>query len=247
MTTDSTPDATGPGTEATPTSPGDVPLQIRMQILSTEHWSLLATRALAWNETFTRANMFMSALSFSVVALALVGQASGFGSDFRTFALIVLPVVLFLGIATALRMDSSNYNDLLCIVGMNRIRAAYVEVDPDMKRYFIMGYTDDYEGIIKTMGGIPTRSVAADILSASPVVVGVLNAVLVASIAGVASIQAGLSEGWAMFAAGTAFVVTVGVLALLTAKTLNDVQKDYKPVFPGDAHAQAVSGTTSTE
>jgi hypothetical protein len=180
--------------------------------------------------------MFMSALSFSVVALALVGQASGFGSDFRTFALIVLPVVLFLGIATALRMDTSNYNDLLCIVGMNRIRAAYLEVDPDMQRFFITGYTDDYEGIVKTMGGIPTRSVAADVLSASPVIVGVLNAVLVASIVGVACIQAGAGEGWAMFAAGVAFVVTVAIIAVVAAKTLNDIQKDYQPLFPSKAN-----------
>jgi hypothetical protein len=215
----------------------DVPVSVRMQILSTEHWSLLATRSLAWNETFTRASMFMSALSFSVVALALVGQASGFGSDFRIFALIVLPVVLFLGIATALRMDSSNYNDLLCIIGMNRIRAAYLEVAPDMRRFFIMGSTDDYAGIVKTMGGIPTRSVAADILSASPVVVGILNAVVVAAIVGLACIQLGVSEGWAMFASSLAFLATVAILAFLTAKTLNDIQKDYQPLFPGTPEA----------
>ncbi len=210
----------------------DVPVSVRMQILSTEHWSLLATRSLAWNETFTRASMFMSALSFSVVALALVGQASGFGSDFRIFALIVLPVVLFLGIATALRMDSSNYNDLLCIIGMNRIRAAYLEVAPDMRRFFIMGSTDDYAGIVKTMGGIPTRSVAADILSASPVVVGILNAVVVAAIVGLACIQLGVSEGWAMFASSLAFLATVAILAFLTAKTLKHIHNDNPPLIP---------------
>ncbi len=236
-----TSDPTSDQFESPDNAPGqateDVALSVRMQILSTEHWSLLATRSLAWNETFTRATMFMSALSFSVVSLALVGQASGFGSDFRVFALIVLPVVLFLGIATALRMDSSNYNDLLCIIGMNRIRAAYLEAVPDMQRFFIMGHTDDYAGIVKTMGGIPTRSVAADILSASPVIVGILNAVVVAASAGLATIQLGASEGWAMVAAAIAFLVTVAILAFLTAKTLNDIQKDYQPHFPGTPEA----------
>ena len=33
---------------------GPTPVQIRLQILSTEHWSLLASRSLAWNETFSR-------------------------------------------------------------------------------------------------------------------------------------------------------------------------------------------------
>ena len=69
---------------------------MRLQMMSTEHWSLLASRNLAWTEVFARASMFLSALSFSVVALALAGQASGFGEEFRIFALIVLPVVLFL-------------------------------------------------------------------------------------------------------------------------------------------------------
>jgi hypothetical protein len=237
MTSDPTSDRFESPDNAPRQATEDVALSVRMQILSTEHWSLLATRSLAWNETFTRATMFMSALSFSVVSLALVGQASGFGSDFRVFALIVLPVVLFLGIATALRMDSSNYNDLLCIIGMNRIRAAYLEVAPDMRRFFIMGSTDDYAGIVKTMGGIPTRSVAADILSASPVIVGILNAVVVAAIAGLACIQLGASEGWAMVAAAIAFVVTVAILAVLTAKTLNEIQKDYQPLFPGAPEA----------
>ncbi len=40
---------------ATP-SDGPTPVQIRLQILSTEHWSLLASRSLAWNESFTRAS-----------------------------------------------------------------------------------------------------------------------------------------------------------------------------------------------
>ena len=234
MTNEPTDHIASPPDEQPPQAPADVGVQVHMQILSTEHWSLLATRALAWNETFTRANMFMSALSFSVVALALVGQASGFGHDFRIFALIVLPVVLFLGIATGLRMDSSNYNDLICIIGMNRIRAAYLELAPDMKRFFVMAHTDDYAGIVQTMGGIPTRSVAVDILSASPVIVGILNAVLVAAIVGLASIQLGIGEGWAMFAGALGFFITVGVLASLTAKALNDIQKGYEPLFPSD-------------
>ena len=75
MTSDPTSDHLESPEHATAQATEDVPLSVRMQILSTEHWSLLATRSLAWNETFTRATMFMSALSFAVVSLALVGQA----------------------------------------------------------------------------------------------------------------------------------------------------------------------------
>jgi len=82
------------------TQPGATPAALRVQILSTEHWSLLATRSQTWNESFARAQMFVSALSASVIALALVAQSTGFESGFIAFALVLLPVVLFLGLTT---------------------------------------------------------------------------------------------------------------------------------------------------
>jgi len=210
------------------------PLQIKMQIMSTEHWSLLATRSLAWNETFMRAGMFLSTLSFAVVALALVGQASGFGQDFRVFALIVLPVVLFLGIGTALRMDSSNYNDLVTVVGMNRIRAWYLEQAPDLEKYFVMGTTDDMEGIYKTMGGIPSRHFFTEVVSASPFVVSVLNAVLVAAIVALAGVQLGLNQTPAIFAGIVSFFAVMVLTMVMVLRTIGGITANYQPLFPGE-------------
>src|SRR5918997_954739 len=107
---------TGPGAEPPPTppagaGPSEVTASMRLQILSTEHWSLLASRSLAWNESFSRAGMFLSTLSGAIVALALVAQATEFGEGFRLFALVILPVVLLVGIGTVLRMGISNYHD----------------------------------------------------------------------------------------------------------------------------------------
>ena len=90
---------------------GAASAQMRLQILSTEHWSLLASRSLAWNESFARAGMFLTTLSGAMVALALVAQASGFDAEFVLFALVVLPVTLFVGVATFLRMGASNWHD----------------------------------------------------------------------------------------------------------------------------------------
>jgi hypothetical protein len=52
---------------------------VRAQILATEHWSLLSTRSMTWNEVFSRAGMFVTVLSAAVVALALVAQVTAFG------------------------------------------------------------------------------------------------------------------------------------------------------------------------
>src|SRR5437879_9575211 len=84
---------------------------MRLQILSTEHWSLLASRSLAWNESFSRAGMFLTTLTGAIVALALVAQASAFGDGFTLFALVILPIVLFIGVATYMRLGTSNYHE----------------------------------------------------------------------------------------------------------------------------------------
>ena len=47
-----------------------------LQILTTEHWSLLATRSLVYTEAMSRTSIFVAALSGAVVALALVAQAT---------------------------------------------------------------------------------------------------------------------------------------------------------------------------
>src|SRR5688500_6591166 len=144
---------TGPGAEPAPAAmardadaTGSSTASMRLQILSTEHWSLLASRSMAWNESFARGGMFLATLSGAIVALALVAQATDFGEGFRIFGLVILPVVLFVGIGTNFRMGFSNYHDALCVQGMNRIRAGYLEIAPDLDRYFVMGSTDDERG-----------------------------------------------------------------------------------------------------
>ena len=105
---------------------GSLPPALRLQILTTEHWSLLSTRALSWNEAFSRATMFLSVLSGAVVALALVAEATAFGEGFVTFALLILPVVLFVGVTTFMRLVAINHEDIGWVVGMNLLRHAYL-------------------------------------------------------------------------------------------------------------------------
>src|SRR3954451_9338177 len=89
-----------------PPSPprAEVPEAVRVQILATEHWSLLATRSITYSAIFSRTNIFLTVMSAAVVALALVGQATDFGDRFYAFALLVLPVTLFIGVATYIRI-----------------------------------------------------------------------------------------------------------------------------------------------
>src|SRR3954451_9688812 len=101
-----------PSTPPLPISDGSgVTDAVRVHILAPEHYSLLATRSMSWNETFSRASMFLTVLSGAVVALALVAQATAFGEGFRFFALIVLPLVLLVGLGTFSHLAAINNED----------------------------------------------------------------------------------------------------------------------------------------
>lgn len=217
---------------ATETSPRPHPDQLRLQMMSTEHWSLLASRNLAWTEVFARASMFLSALSFATVALALAGQASGFGQEFRIFALIVLPVILFLGFTTTLRMDNANHHDAMCVIGMNRIRAGYLELAPDLERFFVMGTTDDIAGIGKTMGGLPNRPFFVEIFAATPTIVSVLNCVIAATIVALGAIQVGLSTGVSILAGSVVGILAFIAWSYFVREHSMSLMMSHRPTFP---------------
>jgi len=205
---------------------------MRLQILSTEHWSLLASRNLAWNETFSRAGMFLSTLTGAIVALALVAQATDFGEDFRLFALVILPVVLFVGIGTLLRLGMAQYHDLVCVVGMNRIRAAYLELAPDVERFLVMGFHDDWRGIDVTMAVEPGHSMPIRMIASGPMLVSVINAVLLAAIASLAAVQLNVSGIPALVAGVVGFVLGMAAQLWYARRAIAKGVKDYEPMFP---------------
>ncbi len=62
-----------------------------VSILTTEHWSLLSARTLAYQEMFGRTTIFIAILSATIVALAPLAQATGFGRPTLWLAIRPLP------------------------------------------------------------------------------------------------------------------------------------------------------------
>src|SRR5258705_3497845 len=122
--------------------------------------------------------MYLSTLSASIVALGLIGGVDGFGTAFFTFAFVILPVVLFVGIGAWTRIAASNYHDAQTILGMNRIRAAYLEIAPELRPYFVMGVHDDLAGASITMAVPPGTPPLLHLIASTPVLVVILNSVV---------------------------------------------------------------------
>jgi hypothetical protein len=229
----------GPAPVAAGPAPAPTPVQIRLQILSTEHWSLLASRSLAWNETFSRGGMYLSTLTGSMVALGLIGGVDGFGTAFFTFALVLLPVVLFVGIGTWIRMGVSNYHDAMTVSGMNRIRGAYLEIAPDLEPYFVMGVHDDPQGIGITMGVPPGTPTIAHLIASTPFLIVVLNAVVAGAIAALAILQFANADATPTLIGAliTAILVLLGQMRY-ARRRIRQGQAVVRPMFPTPGASQ---------
>lgn len=185
----------------------------RAQLLSTEHWSLLATRSMSWNEAFSRTGMFLSTLSAATVALALAGPAMSFGSAFPLFALVVLSVTLFLGLATYVRLVQVNNEDLYWVAGMNTIRDAYTRLSPGIEHDFVTGHTLDTEGMARTFAALDVTSSVSPwhMLVTTPAVVAVISSAI-------AGVMGGLVAGQLTMVVEMA--VAIGVVVFLVAVVL---------------------------
>ena len=126
------------------------PPSVRPQLLATEHWSLLATRSTAQSEVLSRITTFLTLVSASIVSLALVGQFTRFDQRFVTFALVLLGMLVLIGTLTQMRVGNASIEDLAHVIGMNRLRAAYVELDPGIERYLVTSAHDDDNGLWQT-------------------------------------------------------------------------------------------------
>ena len=125
-------------------------------LLTTEHWSLLTARSLAYNEAFTRGGMFLTFLSMSFVALALFSSAMSFGDAFLTVAAVVLGFDVVLGLATYVRIAGANVDDLRALHGMARIRHGYTQIAPIVEPYFTTATHDDVDSVITAYGTLPS-------------------------------------------------------------------------------------------
>jgi hypothetical protein len=215
-----------------PASGGGVgPDAVRAQLLAAEHWSLLATRGAVWNEIFSRTGTFLTTLSATTVALSLVVQATGFGSSFRTVAVLVLPLVLFVGLGTFIRLIEADIEDAWLVVGMNRIRHAYVELAPELESYLVTGYHDDEAGLLQTYS-FRRRVGVSHLVAGSPVVVGVVDASVSGVLAAIVCSAFGVPP-WAQVTAGS--VVALGVGAALVSVFVRKVRRflrRFRPRFP---------------
>jgi hypothetical protein len=208
-----------------------------LQILATEHWSLLATRSLTYSESFSRVGLFFTVLTGAIVALALLAQVEHFNQAFVSAALLILSTVFFVGLTTLGRVSDLNRDDIHWVAGMNRLRKAYLDMHPELESYFITDSHDDFRGVLTTMSiaAIPGRNTLADAVhgfTTLPAMLGIIEAVIGGVLGALVAGAFGASE-WIAIAAGAAvFLVTNVILALMSMRAFVSFAKAHPARFP---------------
>jgi hypothetical protein len=205
-----------------------------VQIMSTEHWSLLTSRSLANNEAFTRGGMFLTFLSTSFVALALVAQAMTFGSEFLTVAAVVLAFDLVIGITTYGRINGANVDDLRAVYGMARIRHGYTEIAPIVAPYFTSATHDDIATVISAYGSPASSGLGLLLygLTTSGGMIALITSMVGGILAAVLSLIIGVSGGLVVWVGVGGGVLVFAILYALTAGSVTRHQEKLTPLFP---------------
>ena len=215
---------------------GDVGTATKLQILATEHWSLLATRTLTYNEALSRVTIFLSILSGALIALALVAQADHFGAIFISIAIPLLALVMFAGLITVSRLTALNGDDYRWVVGMNRLRHAYVDLHPELEQYLITSPHDDLPGALQTLGIDVTAGRRLGSIFHLPQTLPGMLTVIVAAVAGAIGALGALAIGlppWAIgLSAVATFVIALVLMGIWNRRSVRRVPPNLEPRFP---------------
>jgi hypothetical protein len=192
-----------------------------LTIVSTEHFTLQGARGAAISDANGRTGFFLSTLSAVVVALAFVAQLSGgLSPTFGLFAGILLPMLLFIGLATFERLLQLAIENIRCVVAINRLRHYYMEIAPELAPHLTLSPYDDMSGVLASVGSVRTRMRPWDLLISNAGLLGVIDAMLAGILAGLAG-WAASTNAW--IAAAAAFAIGALVLSLLMRYSRNQL------------------------
>jgi hypothetical protein len=156
---------------------------------TTEHFNLQTARAMTVSEANGRASIYLAALSGNLVALAFIGQMSRLGAAFYAFALILLPVLAFVGVVTFVRLVQASIEDIAFAHRIGLLRSFYLRLSPELEPYLVVRRE---AGSSAPSDGERLAPSAWQLTLTAAGMVAVVNSVVVAACAGLVLEAAGV-------------------------------------------------------
>jgi hypothetical protein len=184
-----------------------------LTIMSTEHFTLQGARSAAISDANGRTSFFLSTLSAGVVALAFVAQVAQTGPAFTVLALIVMPTLLVIGLASFERLLQLGIENIRIVVAINRVRRYYLEIAPELRPHFTLSDRDDPAGVLSSLGSVRGGIRPWNLFVTNAGLVGIIDAIVSGV---VATLVATTVQRDVAVSAVAGIVVGVAVLSGLT-------------------------------
>jgi len=214
-----------------------------LTIMSTEHFTLQGARAAAISDANGRTSFFLSSLSAGVVALAFVAQVSQTGPAFIVLALILLPTLLVVGLASFERLLQLGIENIRTVVAINRVRHYYLEVAPELRPHFTLSYYDDPQGVLTSLGSIRGGLRPWDLFVTNAGLVGVIDGIVCGVLAALVASTVGQTPATSALAGIATGAIVLGGLSLYLARSWRVAIQTFGVRF---ASAAPIDGTHAT-
>jgi hypothetical protein len=204
-------------------------------VLAAEYGLLAGMLSAVWSASLVRTSLFLAVLSAVGVALGFAAQAGGgFGATFTAFALVALPLALFLGVATFARTVEVQREAIVYITGMNRIRWFMARRAPGAVPYLVLSIHDDAAGVYRSQGtGIrlePPRSRLVFALVQTQGIVAVTSAAIAGVIGALAAAMVSPVAAWVV--GGGTFILVLAALFAYWNRSIAELQGAIRPLHP---------------
>lgn len=163
------------------------------------------------SEANGRASIYLAALASNLIALAFIGQMPRLGTAFYAFALILLPVLAFVGTVTFMRLVQSSVEDIAFAHRIALLRSYYLRIAPELEPYLVV-VREARPGA--TANDVRLAAAAWQLTLTAAGMVAVVNSVVVAACAGLVLVAAGVDS--------LAIPVAVGALVGAGAFSLHE-------------------------
>ena len=202
------------------------------QVLTSEYGLLMGALGAVWSASLVRTSIFLGVLSAAGVALGFAAQ-SDLGT-LTTFAIVIVPLALLLGLGTFVRTVELQRESIVYITGLNRIRHFFQESVPASKPYFVLPGHDDEAALFRSQGtGMPLRRPRTWLVIALVQMQGIV-AVVCGLLAAVTAwlLTAGVAPGGAWLVAVASFAATVVILFGYWSRSLAGLRAAIRPISP---------------
>src|SRR4051812_40247922 len=196
---------------------------------TTEHFNLQTARSITVSESNGRASIYLAAVSSNLIALAFIGQISRLGTAFYAFALILLPVLAFVGVLTFERLVQSSIQDIAYAERIGRLRDFYLQLAPELEPYVVVVRGRQAQA---TLHGERAAPSAWQLTLTTAGMVAVVDSVVIAACAGLLLEAVGVASLTLAIAVGA----LIGAAGLSLHHCYHRQARDgYRPGAPGPA------------